>query len=145
MIEYACIPGVDQHYPQHYPQSHPQTLLPRVRYWKQSTLGLFGSGNETRPASVQKWWKTWCLDIVRVISAVILLLSRGCCRYDNEVGLPQCSFQIVPVSVIASTIERLHSCHIIMWLSLAVKVSWALWGLKYLVLLDLYAMFKMLN
>ena len=53
---------------------------------------------------------------------MILLLSRGCCRYDNEVGLPQCSFQRVPVSVIASTIEQLHSCHIIMWLSLALKV-----------------------
>ena len=29
------------------PPVNPQTLLPRARYWKQSALGLFGSGNET--------------------------------------------------------------------------------------------------
>ena len=74
----------------------------------QKVMKLCGAIISYGPASVQKWWTIWCIDIVSYQ------------QWSSAVA-DQCSFQTVPVSVTASTIQWLHSHHKIMWLSTSTK------------------------
>ena len=92
-----------------YPRSNPQTLLPRARYWKQSTLGLVGSGNET------KAWVGWLYRTLCQTSVLKALAST--LRQNHAYALPSNSLTSVQIIVSLREVETTGSIIMVAWVS----------------------------